>query len=191
MLQPLVQTAERLLTVQPPGSVVLEASQRKSLILATFDRMAVVFRCVSQNMPMCPCGPCEEWPRTTAPLCAECHTSCRYVQDPEAIVQSLAKVWWLMDAAMTAYSGDASATERLCRLPRYSLRNSGTASAPLLEPLLATLPARYEASGNSSFLYVASELVKLFGSEPAHDLGISTLPSLFLSQCPSRAPSCV
>ena len=103
---------------------------------------------------------------------------CRHVHDPEAVVQSLAGVWRLMDAALTAYSSDPSATERLCRLPRYSLRSAGTAAAPLLEPLLSTLPVRFETSGNSCYLYVASELVKLFGSDQAHDIGIGMLPPL-------------
>lgn len=45
MLQPLVQTAESLLAPPGAGSPVEEASRRKDLILATFDRMAVVFKC--------------------------------------------------------------------------------------------------------------------------------------------------
>lgn len=66
MLQPLVQTVERLLTVQPPGSMVLEASQRKELILATFDRMAVVFRCV---LELCLCGPNCDWMKASPTAC--------------------------------------------------------------------------------------------------------------------------
>lgn len=107
------------------------------------------------------------------PLCTDALFCCRHVNDPEVIVRALAGVWRLMDAALTAYSGDASAIERLCKLPRYALRTSGAAAAPLLQPLLATLPARFEASGHSSYLYVASELVKLFGADTAHDAGIS------------------
>lgn len=117
-------------------------------------------------------------------LCADFLLCCRHVKDPEVIVRALAGVWQPMDAALTAYSSDASATERLCRLPRYALRTSGSAAAPLLQPLLATLPARFEASGHSSYLYVASELVKLFGSDTAHDAGIS---ALWGCQLPSSA----
>ena len=52
MLQPLVQTAESLLTAPPPGSAALEAGLRKELILATFDRMALVFRRALCSMPV-------------------------------------------------------------------------------------------------------------------------------------------
>ena len=106
------------------------------------------------------------------------------MKDPEVIVRALAGVWQLLDSALTAYSGDAMATERLCRLPRYALRTSGAAAAPLLQPLLATLPARFEASGHSSYLYVASELVKLFGSETGQDAALSALRAARLPLTP-------
>ena len=117
------------------------------------------------------------------PLCR------RHVKDPEVIVRALAGVWQLLDSALTAYSGDATATERLCRLPRYALRTSGAAAAPLLQPLLATLPARFEASGHSSYLYVASEVVKLFGSETGHDAALSALWATHLPAIPCTNPT--
>lgn len=45
MLQPLVQTAESLLAAPPAGlALPEEAGRRKDLTLATFERIAVVFR---------------------------------------------------------------------------------------------------------------------------------------------------
>ena len=110
----------------------------------------------------------------------------RYVDDPEASVQALAGVWHLLDAALTAYGSDGNVAERLCRLPRYALRSAGTAAAPLLPLLVATLPARFAASGHSCYLYVASELVKVFGSDNAHAAAIGTLSNL-LDGCWSDA----
>ena len=52
MLQPLVQTAESLLTAPPPGSAALESGRRKELILSTFDRMALVFRRAFCSVPV-------------------------------------------------------------------------------------------------------------------------------------------
>ena len=96
----------------------------------------------------------------------------RYVEDPEASVQALASVWQLLDAALTAFGSDSNFAERLCRLPRYALRSAGAAAAPLLLMLVATLPARFAASRHSCYLYVASELVKVFGSDRAHEAAI-------------------
>ena len=97
------------------------------------------------------------------------------MEDPEASVRALAGVWQLLDAALTAFGSDSNVAERLCRLPRYALRSAGTAAAPLLPLLVATLPARFAASGHSCYLYVASELVKVFGSNPAHEAAVGTL----------------
>ena len=88
------------------------------------------------------------------------------------MVAALVGVWPLIDAALTAYAADAAAPERVTPLPRYALRSSGSASAPLLGPLLATVPARFQASGHSSYLYLASELVKMFGADAGNDAAI-------------------
>ena len=44
MLQPLVQQAQRLLAAPPAASSPADAAHRKDLTLATFDRMAIVFK---------------------------------------------------------------------------------------------------------------------------------------------------
>ncbi len=105
------------------------------------------------------------------------------MQDQGAIVQALASVWQLLDAALTVHGHDANVTERLCRLPRYALRSAGTAAEPLLPLLVATLPGRFAASGHSCYLYVASELVKVFGSNPAHEAAIGASTSQYPAGC--------
>jgi hypothetical protein len=57
---------------------------------------------------------------------------------------------------------------------------AGKAAAGLLPTLTETLPRWFEATRHSSFLYVASELIKVFGSNPdlAPELGVAPwLPS--------------
>lgn len=57
---------------------------------------------------------------------------------------------------------------------------AGKAAAGLLPTLTETLPRWFEATRHSSFLYVASELIKVFGSNPdlAPELGVGPwLPS--------------
>ncbi len=45
---------------------------------------------------------------------------------------------------------------------------AGKASAPLLPQLAQSLPDWFEGTRHSSFLYVASELVKVFGNDASH-----------------------
>ena len=45
---------------------------------------------------------------------------------------------------------------------------AGKASVPLLPQLAQSLPDWFEGTRHSSFLYVASELVKVFGSDLSH-----------------------
>lgn len=68
------------------------------------------------------------------------------------------------------FTGDAAAIERICRAPRYAVRSSGKAAAAAVPLLVASLPQRFEVSRQPCFLYVASELIKTFGDEPARDL---------------------
>lgn len=76
------------------------------------------------------------------------------------------------------FTGDAAAIERICRAPRYAIRSAGKAAAGAVPLLVASLPQRFEASRQPCFLYVASELIKTFGDEPARDLDLGALAYL-------------
>lgn len=68
----------------------------------------------------------------------------------------------------------------IVRCLRYALRNAGKHSLPLLPQLLDTLPRRFATQPHSSYLYVASEVIKIYGDEPARagDLG-----KVFVGEC--------
>ena len=55
---------------------------------------------------------------------------------------------------------------------------AGKAAAVLLPRLTETLPGWFEATRHSSFLYVASELIKVFGSDTAHVQELGAFPGL-------------
>lgn len=67
--------------------------------------------------------------------------------------------------------------ERICRAPRYAVRGAGKASAGAVPLLVASLPQRFEATRQPCFLYVASELIKTFGDEPARELELGEADS--------------
>lgn len=91
----------------------------------------------------------------------------------------------LRDAYADRFGTDAVAIERICRAPRYALRSAGKAAAPALAQLVHSLPRRFEASRHSAFLYVASEIIKIFGDEPARDAELGTWRQLWSSMAPS------
>ncbi|KAI3438282.1 hypothetical protein D9Q98_000717 [Chlorella vulgaris] len=103
------------------------------------------------------------------PLMERVTTIFRAVKDPADVAEALVRLWPWIEAALERFAGDAPAIERICRAPRYAVRSAGKAAAPAVPLLVASLPQRFEASRQPCFLYVASELIKTFGDEPARD----------------------
>ena len=54
---------------------------------------------------------------------------------------------------------------QLWRVPRYALKTAGVAAAPLLGTLAQALPAWFERSLQAAVLYMAAEVVKIFGRD--------------------------
>lgn len=77
----------------------------------------------------------------------------------------LGRVWLLMNAALASLAQDTHAIERICRCIRSGLKASGELCAPMLPSLAAALPGHFSHSQHSAFLYVASELAKIFGRD--------------------------
>lgn len=65
------------------------------------------------------------------------------------------------------FQGDPDAMERITRAPRYALRRTGKSGAVLLPVLYNSLPLHFARIQHSCLLYVASELIKVFGNDPA------------------------
>ncbi|EFN54933.1 hypothetical protein CHLNCDRAFT_134668 [Chlorella variabilis] len=114
------------------------------------------------------------------PLMERVTTVFRAVKDPADVAEALVRLWPWIEAALDRFAGDAPAIERICRAPRYAVRSAGKAAAPAVPLLVASLPQRFESSRQPCFLYVASELIKTFGDEPARDLELGGMFSRML-----------
>ncbi|KAK9830032.1 hypothetical protein WJX72_009312 [[Myrmecia] bisecta] len=97
------------------------------------------------------------------------------VSDPHAVAEAYMRVMPLINAMFGRYGNDARAVETISRAPRYALRTAGKASGPMVNPLLEALPQQFAAMRHSSFLYVASELIKIFGQDGTHDAPLGQL----------------
>ena len=118
-------------------------------------------------------------------LLTEALTSHRYVADPSAVTDALLQTWPLLEAALSRYIADAHAVERLCRPPRYALKTAGklAATGPLVATLMGSLPRWFATAQHSCFLYLASELVKIFGDVPRQEGAMGESLSLLGAFC--------
>lgn len=94
---------------------------------------------------------------------------------PEVVCEALGYMWSLMEKLLNRSGGDMRLMEHLCRVPRYALRNAKKEAHGLVPLLLPWLPYWFSATHHCSFLYVASELIKVFGDDPEYStrLGMS------------------
>ena len=83
------------------------------------------------------------------------------------MTDALTKLLPLIEAAMQQYAHSASAVERVIRALRYGLRTAGKhgASGSLVSTLMTAIPRWFSVAPHCSYLYLTSELVKIFGAD--------------------------
>ncbi|CAI5502615.1 unnamed protein product [Closterium sp. Naga37s-1] len=131
LLQPLTAALQQVVTAaaQAPGG---PASMPAAQYVVHIDRIANIFRYVSQNQPL---------------------------------ADAFQQLWPLFQAVFAQKPTDMRVMERLCRACKYAIRGGKTAMAPVLAPLLQELQVQYEQHQQPCLLYVASEIIKVFGSD--------------------------
>ena len=93
---------------------------------------------------------------------------------------------WLPCDYPTARSGLSrtwACAAQLWRVPRYGLKTAGAAAAPLLQTLAQALPAWFERSLQAAVLYMAAEVVKIFGRDASHHAVLGAPPHLRCHAC--------
>uniref|UniRef100_A0A383V7P9 Importin N-terminal domain-containing protein n=1 Tax=Tetradesmus obliquus TaxID=3088 RepID=A0A383V7P9_TETOB len=103
------------------------------------------------------------------PLFDRLATLFQSMKQQQAAATILQQAWVPLDVALLRGATDRSAVERLCRVLRYGIKASGKSCAPLLPTLLETLPGRFQQTRHPAFMYVVSELLKIFCAETAAD----------------------
>ena len=112
----------------------------------------------------------------------------RRTRDAGAAAAALGRLWPALEGGLAACAGDATAVERWCRVARHGLKSAGRDAAPLLPALADKLPRWFAGTQASAFLYVASELVKTFGSVPDAAPAVSSLLSSCLAAAAAALP---
>uniref|UniRef100_A0A7S0WIF6 Importin N-terminal domain-containing protein n=1 Tax=Chlamydomonas leiostraca TaxID=1034604 RepID=A0A7S0WIF6_9CHLO len=107
-----------------------------------------------------------------------------HISHRQAVADMLTRAWPVMDMVFTRAGGDVRLLERACRALRLGAKSAGTAIGPLLPALLEVLAARFRATRHSAFLYILSELIKVFGSDEGHAPQLAAvLSSLLVDAC--------
>lgn len=70
-----------------------------------------------------------------------------------------------MDSALTVLPQNNYTIERICRCIRSGLKASGELCAAMVPSLASSIPKHFSRSYHSAFLYVASEVAKIFGRD--------------------------
>jgi transportin-3 len=116
-----------------------------------------------------------------APLVDRVATVLQSFTRPDVAAQLVTWAWPALDALIVRVGADAQVTERACRALRIGLKASGKAASGLLPALLDALPQRFRATRHPAFLYIFSELIKIFGDEPGRDAALAPVLQALLS----------
>ncbi|XP_020574116.1 transportin MOS14 isoform X2 [Phalaenopsis equestris] len=91
----------------------------------------------------------------------------RNVKQPEVVAGAVQRLWPLFKTIFDLRAWDMRTMESLCRACKYAVRTSGRSMGITIGAMLATIQALYQQHNQSCFLYLSSEVIKIFGSDPS------------------------
>nr|CAA8286956.1 Unknown [Brassica rapa]CAA8287923.1 Unknown [Brassica rapa]CAA8392540.1 Unknown [Brassica rapa]CAA8404225.1 Unknown [Brassica rapa] len=91
----------------------------------------------------------------------------RYVNHPEAVAAEINKHWAIFRVIFDARPWDMRTMESLCRACKYAVRTSGRYIINTIGEMLAKIQFHYQQHHQPCFLYLSSEVIKIFGSDPS------------------------
>ncbi|KAF2316021.1 hypothetical protein GH714_040816 [Hevea brasiliensis] len=89
----------------------------------------------------------------------------RYVNHPEAVADAIQRLWPLFKAIFDLRAWDMRTMESLCRACKYAVRTSGRFMGITIGAMLEEIQALYQQHHQPCFLYLSSEVIKIFGSD--------------------------
>ncbi|XP_058071597.1 transportin MOS14 [Magnolia sinica] len=91
----------------------------------------------------------------------------RHVNHPEAVADAIQRLWPILKAIFDHRAWDMRTMESLCRACKYAVRTSGKFMGVTIGAMLEEIQGLYQQHHQPCFLYLSSEVVKIFGSDPA------------------------
>ncbi|XP_048443658.1 transportin MOS14-like isoform X2 [Pyrus x bretschneideri] len=91
----------------------------------------------------------------------------RYVNHAEAVADAIQRLWPLFKAIFDIRAWDMPTMESLCRACKYAVRTSGRYMKFTIGAMLEEIQGLYQQHHQPCFLYLSSEVIKIFGSDPS------------------------
>ena len=123
--------------------------------------------------------PCLPLPpnRVLSPTNKLC-SACRGIADPSLASTFLGQTWPLLNTILQRFKDQPRTVERCGRAIKTALQCAGKQSAPLLPDVLQALASQFAATRHCCMLYIASELLKIYGHDPTYTLPLGGLRSV-------------
>ncbi|PIN22652.1 Nuclear transport regulator [Handroanthus impetiginosus] len=91
----------------------------------------------------------------------------RHVNHPEAVADAVQRLWPIFKAIFDIRSWDMRTMESLCRACKNAVRTSKTLMVVTVGVMLEEIQGLYKQHQQPCFLYLSSEVIKIFGSDPS------------------------
>ncbi|KAK1306879.1 hypothetical protein QJS10_CPA10g01680 [Acorus calamus] len=91
----------------------------------------------------------------------------RYLNLPEAVADAVQRIWPIFKAIFDHRAWDMRTMESLCRTCKYAVRTAGKFMGITIGAMLEEIQLLYQQHHQPCFLYLSSEVIKIFGSDPS------------------------
>lgn len=91
----------------------------------------------------------------------------RHVNHPEAVADAIQKLWPIFKAIFDNRAWDMRTMESLCRACKNAVRMSKQLMVVTIGAMLEEIQVLYRQHHQPCFLYLSSEVIKIFGSDPS------------------------
>ncbi|CAA0826639.1 ARM repeat superfamily protein [Striga hermonthica] len=91
----------------------------------------------------------------------------RHVNHPEAVADAVQRLWPIFKAIFDIRSWDMRTMESLCRACKNAVRTSKSLMGVTVGVMLEEIQILYKQHQQPCFLYLSSEVIKIFGSDPS------------------------
>jgi transportin-3 len=90
----------------------------------------------------------------------------RYVKHPEAVADAIHRLWPIFKTIFDVRPWDMRTMESLCRACKHAVRTSIRFMGITIGAMLEEIQILYKQHHQPCFLYLSSEVIKIFGSDP-------------------------
>ncbi|XP_048500147.1 transportin MOS14 isoform X2 [Beta vulgaris subsp. vulgaris] len=91
----------------------------------------------------------------------------RYLNHPEAVADAIQRLWPIFKAIFDVRAWDMRSMESLCKACKYAVRTAGRYMGITIGAMLEEIQGLYQHHHQPCFLYLSSEVIKIFGSDPS------------------------